>query len=205
MEISLEKIELVKDKTGVSYKEAKEALEKANGNEVEAIIAIEEMINENSKETVDKEKVDVIEKLKELIKKGNISRIIFKKDGEVLINLPVNAGLLGAVIAPVAALAGFGAAFFTKCIIEVVKDNGEIINVSDITNEKFTVIKNKSNIIMEDVKGKAEDVYSNVKSKVEDTMAKGKKEKDVDEFYDGDDEGDDLDELCKVDEKEDEE
>ena len=31
MEITLEKIELVKDRTGVSYKEAKEALEAAGG------------------------------------------------------------------------------------------------------------------------------------------------------------------------------
>ena len=32
MEITLEKIELVKDRTGVSYKEAKEALEAAEGS-----------------------------------------------------------------------------------------------------------------------------------------------------------------------------
>ena len=42
LEISLEKIELVKDRTGVSYKEAKEALEKSGGNVVDAIISIEE-------------------------------------------------------------------------------------------------------------------------------------------------------------------
>ena len=42
MEITLEKIELVRDRTGVTYKEAKEALEAANGNVVDAIIAIEE-------------------------------------------------------------------------------------------------------------------------------------------------------------------
>ena len=47
MEITLEKIELVKDRTGVSYKEAKEALEKTEGNVVEAIISIEEVIDEN--------------------------------------------------------------------------------------------------------------------------------------------------------------
>lgn len=40
MEITLEKIELVKDRTGVTYKEAKEALEAADGNVVDAIIAI---------------------------------------------------------------------------------------------------------------------------------------------------------------------
>ena len=42
MEITLEKIELVKDRTGVSYKEAKDALEAADGSVVDAIINIEE-------------------------------------------------------------------------------------------------------------------------------------------------------------------
>ena len=45
MEITLEKIELVKDRTGVSYKEAKEALEDADGSVVDAIINIEESID----------------------------------------------------------------------------------------------------------------------------------------------------------------
>ena len=44
MEITLEKIELVKDRTGVSYKEATEALEAADGSVVDAIISIEENI-----------------------------------------------------------------------------------------------------------------------------------------------------------------
>lgn len=45
MEITLEKIELVKDRTGVTYAEAKQALEEADGSVVDAIIAIEETIN----------------------------------------------------------------------------------------------------------------------------------------------------------------
>ena len=45
MEITLEKIELVKDRTGVSYKEAKAALEAADGSVVDAIINIEEDID----------------------------------------------------------------------------------------------------------------------------------------------------------------
>lgn len=45
MEITLEKIELVKDRTGVSYAEAKAALEKAGGSVVDAIIMIEEEID----------------------------------------------------------------------------------------------------------------------------------------------------------------
>ena len=51
MEITLEKIELVKDRTGVGYKEAKDALEKTDGSVVDAIILIEETIDDSTKET----------------------------------------------------------------------------------------------------------------------------------------------------------
>ena len=49
MEITLEKIELVKDRTGVTYAEAKKALEDADGSVVDAIIAIEETVNSGDK------------------------------------------------------------------------------------------------------------------------------------------------------------
>ena len=49
MEITLEKIELVKDRTGISYKEAKEALEAADGSVVDAIIDIEEAIDKKER------------------------------------------------------------------------------------------------------------------------------------------------------------
>jgi hypothetical protein len=45
MEITLEKIELVKDRTGSTYAEAKAALEAAEGSVVDAIIALEEEMN----------------------------------------------------------------------------------------------------------------------------------------------------------------
>ena len=50
MEITLEKIELVKDRTGVTYAEAKQALEETDGSVVDAIIAIEEIINTGEKQ-----------------------------------------------------------------------------------------------------------------------------------------------------------
>ena len=50
MEITLEKIELVKDRTGVTYAEAKQALEETDGSVVDAIIAIEEIINTGEEE-----------------------------------------------------------------------------------------------------------------------------------------------------------
>ena len=57
MELTLEQIELVKDRTGASYKEAKEALEFAGGNVVDAIIYIEDSID-GAAETKEASKVD---------------------------------------------------------------------------------------------------------------------------------------------------
>ena len=63
MEITLEKIELVKDRTGVSYAEAKEALEAAEGSVVDAIISIEEKIDEDTCNNFTKQGNAVIENL----------------------------------------------------------------------------------------------------------------------------------------------
>ena len=83
MDITLEKIELVKDRTGSTYAEAKEALESANGSVVDAVIEIEENINEEFakdssnplfhkvKEMGDKMDINsVVEKAKEVAEKG---------------------------------------------------------------------------------------------------------------------------------------
>ncbi len=103
MEITLEKIELVKDRTGVTYAEAKQALEETDGSVVDAIIAIEEIINTGEKKKGFGKKGEALfSRLKEIVKKGNVSKIQVKKDGELVLNVPVNAGLVGVVIAPIA-------------------------------------------------------------------------------------------------------
>ena len=114
MEITLEKIELVKDRTGVSYKEAKEALEAADGSVVDAIISIEESIDIKSKSKLKEQSEVIAEKLKIAIRKGNVSKIIVRKGDDVILNLPVNVGIIGSVLAPWAAVAGVIAIFRTK-------------------------------------------------------------------------------------------
>ena len=164
MNITVEMIDQVKDRTGVSYKEAKEALEKANGNVVDAIIDIEESLG-GTKRGDNKEGKAIVEKLKELVKKGNVSRILIKKDGEVIMNLPVNAGIVAGVVAPWASLIGVVAAFGFKCEIEVVKDDGSILDVSEMTNEKIGVAVEKGSVIANELKERGAAVYETVKEK----------------------------------------
>ena len=180
MEITLEKIELVKDRTGVTYKEAKEALEETDGSVVDAIINIEESIDNSQKKTLGEQGTAIIDSVKELVKKGNVSKIVVRdRDGETILNLPVNAGIIAAVIAPWGMLAGVIASFGFKCDVEVIKTDGTIIDLSDRAAEAMEkavekgsefvdVAKQKGGEAYEKVKNS--DAYEKVKDKAEDTF-----------------------------------
>ena len=65
---------------------------------------------------------DVLKKVKELIKQGNIRRIIIKNEkGDTLMEIPLTFAVVGAVIAPVLAAVGALAALVTNCTIIVEK------------------------------------------------------------------------------------
>lgn len=165
MEVTLEKIELVKDRTGVSYKEAKDALEAADGSVVDAIISIEEVIDTDTSKSVQDQGAAVIENVKTMVKKGNVSKIVVKKnDGEVLLNLPVNAGIVTAVLAPWGVLAGILSTFVFKCVVEVVKDDGTIIDVTDRANEAMGKAVEKGSAWKDAAVEKSGDVMEKVKS-----------------------------------------
>jgi DNA-binding transcriptional MerR regulator len=175
MEITLEKIELVKDRTGVSYKEAKEALEAADGSVVDAIISIEESIDIKSKSKLKEQSEVIAEKLKNAIRKGNVSKIIVRKGDDVILNLPVNVGIIGSVLAPWAAVAGVIAIFGTKCTVELVKDNGEVVDISGIASDTFENVVEKGAVIADEVMEKGSDVFENVKSKANEAISKAVK------------------------------
>ncbi len=195
MEITLEKIELVKDRTGVSYAEAKEALEAADGSVVDAIISIEETIDRKESKSFSKQGTAVLDNLKELVKKGNVSKILVKRDDEVVLNIPVNLGIIGTVVAPWGAVLGVVAAFGFKCTVEVVKDDGTIIDVSDTVSDTVGVVVEKGSVMADemkekgadfyqDVKEKGSDIYQNAKAKASDAISKVKKEKEDIDFSD---------------------
>lgn len=65
---------------------------------------------------------NLVAKVKELIKAGNVTEIIIKNDkDETLIKFPVTVGVVGIVIAPVLAAIGAIAALVTECKIVVVR------------------------------------------------------------------------------------
>lgn len=74
------------------------------------------------------------ETLKEYIQKGNVTRIIVSHGGGVILNLPLNVGivggLIGAVAAPWVVIAAAVAAAGFDCKVELIKDTGEVVDMS---------------------------------------------------------------------------
>jgi len=143
MDAYLEKIDLIRERTGVSYKEAKEAIDQAGGNVVDALVLLEERTEKGWMDSVGVMGNDVIDKLKKIVSKGNVTRIILKRDGEVMLNIPVTAGAIGVVLAPFVSLIGVSAALASKASIEIVKDNGEVVDINDMAEEKVNMFKDK--------------------------------------------------------------
>ena len=118
-----------------------------------------------------------LDKIKELVSKGNVSRIVVRKDDKDIINIPVTVGVVGAVVgvtaakwamlAAVLATVGFG------CTVEIIKNDGEIVNVlSEEDNQK---IHDKAADIMDDVKVAIDETF---KKEVKDEEPKAEEHAD---------------------------
>ncbi|HCW05534.1 MAG TPA: ubiquitin [Clostridium sp.] len=174
-EITLEKVDLVKDRTGVSYTEAKEALEASEGNVVDVLVFIEN--KKKNKGVFYQTKEEFINWIKDIINKGNVTRIKIKKEDNVLVDLPVNAGiavtgLTALLSAPLLAI-GVVSAVVTKVTVEITKEDGsvEVVNkyikntMGDV-KDKFGNLSEKLGGVAEEVKGVISDMAEDIKGKM---------------------------------------
>ncbi|MDI6603639.1 DUF4342 domain-containing protein [Aceticella autotrophica] len=130
MNEELEKIDMIIERTGVSYKEAREALNECNGNVVDALVYLEE--NKKSwTENISVAGSEVLDKIKDIVKKGNVTKIRIKKDDEVILEIPVTAGAISALLIPQLTLVGVALAFVSNCTIEVERPNKEITIIKE--------------------------------------------------------------------------
>ncbi|WP_073341274.1 DUF4342 domain-containing protein [Caldanaerobius fijiensis] len=140
MDVRLEDIDVVRERTGVSYSKAKEALEQANGSVVDAIIFIEK--EQEKQEGVWTENINVkgselLEKVKDIIKKGNATKIRVKKGEKVIVDIPITVGVVTTIFFPYLTLLASIialAAEYTLQIEHPVQDTTGVSN-SDIENK----------------------------------------------------------------------
>lgn len=132
----LEKLDMIRERTGVTYGEADAALNRAEGDVVKAIIDLETQQHDahtsggGVREEFWVRGNEMVDKVKEIIKKGNVTRVIVKsEEGRTLAEIPMTVGVVGTVLAPYVAILGGVAALVTRCkiIIEHPEPTGEHI------------------------------------------------------------------------------
>ena len=173
-EVTLEKVDEIRKRTGVSYKIAKEALELNDGDVLEALIYIENNVvvpfaeEDNFKDDSNKgENIEEFKRwLKNIIEKGNVTRIKVKKDDTTLVDVPVNAGIaaavIGVIVPPILAF-GLIATVATKLTIEITKADGSVEVVNKYVEKAAGEVKDKAFEFAEIVKDKLKNTKNNLK------------------------------------------
>jgi hypothetical protein len=73
-------------------------------------------------ETIEGNAGQILAQLKRVVDEGNARRVVVKQRGKTIAEFPLTAGVIGAVIAPVAAAIGALSALISDCSIEVEKN-----------------------------------------------------------------------------------
>lgn len=175
--ITIESIDAVYQRIpNASYAEAKEALQKCDGDIVEAIIMLESKKESNHghtkkvKKTVEdvfgKDSDEIKTQLKELLRKSSVIRVIVEKNGKTIMNIPLTVGVVGLALGPLVTLVGLSAAVIGKFNIKVQnEDDGTVVDLGELTEEKLSILK---------------DMITNTAKEVKDVVSeKSKDNKDV--------------------------
>jgi hypothetical protein len=70
-------------------------------------------------ETIKVEGGELLEKVKSLIREGNVRRIVIRQGDRTVAEFPLTVGVVGTVAAPILAAVGAIAALLTNCSIQV--------------------------------------------------------------------------------------
>ena len=165
-QITIEMVDQVLDRLPyATYKEAREALIKTDGNVLDAIIYIESGQKdtgfENKKESIrrfgeniSQESERIRGQLGDLFKKTTVVRIIVEKEGKMVLNIPLTLGVLGVAAMPVLSLLGLSAAVLSKYSVLITDEaSGESVDMGSLTPEKLEILKEIIFNSFEDIRG----------------------------------------------------
>lgn len=159
-QVTIETIDKVLERVPkATYKQAKEALQKTDGNIVEAIIYLESNYSDlkasknKPTEIFGKNTDELKDQVIDLIKKSNVVKIIIERNGKTILNIPLTVGVVGAIIGPMLAVVGLSAAVLSKCKIKIANEEGDtVIDLGEFSEDKFNTIKDMVSTKAKDVK-----------------------------------------------------
>lgn len=74
------------------------------------------------RESIKVEGGELLEKVKSLVREGNVRRIVIRQGDRSVAEFPLTVGVVGTVAAPILAAVGALAALLTNCTIEVQRE-----------------------------------------------------------------------------------
>ncbi|WP_139902108.1 DUF4342 domain-containing protein [Clostridium thermarum] len=139
MNVTLEMIDMLRQRANVSYEEAKTALEACGGDMVEALVYLErnnkiKTTNYNSPEC------GFINSVKRLIKKGQETRFLMTKQDKIVINVPVNVVVLTTIFAAPVTIAGVAVGLFTNHRIKFIKPDGGNMEINKVLDKMSAAV-----------------------------------------------------------------
>lgn len=174
-EVTLEKIDIIRQRSGLTYAEAKQVLEANNGNVVDALIYIEQnkkTFKQTFTDNITSTGNEIVETVKEIIQKGNVSRIKIKKDNRLLVDIPVTAGVaagtISAILSPVLVAVGTVAAIASKITIEIERPDGKVDVVNDIVKGAYNNVMDKVDEVKDKTTCTVNELKNNINEKVQD-------------------------------------
>lgn len=127
----LNKIDQIRKRMGVTYQQAKEALDQNDGDVVAALIYLEK--NDKKWDSKLEEKGhQLTEYIRDLIKKGNVTKVRLKKGEKVVFEVSGTVSVLGiggAILVPPLAfigVVGTVAALINNYRLEIIYDDGKV-------------------------------------------------------------------------------
>lgn len=135
MDIKIEAIDELRKRANVSYEEAKDALERSNGDLLEALIILEKEGNSN-KDSYEKtakswREYGIVKFIKRAIKKGNSYKVMVCKDEKIVVDVTLTATTIVTVVFPYAVGIAFLVALFTGHKVKVKGEQGGVQKVND--------------------------------------------------------------------------
>ncbi len=111
----LQKIDVVRERTGQNFIDARELLEANDWDVMEALIAYE---HHTTTKIWEVKGLQVVNKVQQLIRQGSVTNIRIKANNRVVMEFPVTMGLVGTIFAPKLTLLAGITCLLSKCTIE---------------------------------------------------------------------------------------
>lgn len=138
MKVTIEQIDELKKRANVGYKEAKEALEKFDGDLVEALAYLD---GEKKIKSGCVNGSDVFETGKRIIRKGNKIKFNISKNNNTILNLPLTLVIIVGIAGMPFFIGAMALALITGCKIRFIKESGEDCSINKHI-EKVSIVVN---------------------------------------------------------------